>query len=57
MTQWREDKQNLNPPVPSGRRISQTSLNFSQKTAAELSGAAGELCCRSLHRSQISKDL
>jgi hypothetical protein len=27
------------------------------KKAAEFSGLAGQFCCHSLHRSQISKDL
>jgi hypothetical protein len=33
------------------------SLNSSLQEAAELSGAAGEFRCHSLHRSQISQDL
>src|SRR5271165_637671 len=33
------------------------SLNSSLQKAAELSGAAGEFRCYSLHRSQISQDL
>jgi hypothetical protein len=31
--------------------------NSSLQKAAEFSGVAGEFCCLSLHRSQISKDL
>jgi len=31
--------------------------NSSLQKAAELFGVAGEFCCLSLHRSQISKDL
>jgi hypothetical protein len=33
------------------------SQNFSLQKAAEFSSAAGEFCCLSLHRSQISQDL
>jgi hypothetical protein len=32
-------------------------LNSPFQKAAEFSGVAGELCCLSLQRSQISKDL
>jgi hypothetical protein len=31
--------------------------NSSLQKAVEFFGAAGEFCCHSLHRSQISKDL
>jgi hypothetical protein len=33
-----------------------TVANFTAKKAAEFSGIAGEFCCLSLHRSEISKD-
>jgi hypothetical protein len=37
--------------------LKQTVRNFLSKKAVEFSGVTGEFCCRSLHRSQISKDL
>jgi hypothetical protein len=40
-----------------GRSLGKLIKLFVQKTAAEFYGAAGEFCCHSLHRSQISKDL
>jgi len=36
--------------------LKQTVRNFLSKKAAEFSGAAGHLCCHSLHPSLISKD-
>jgi hypothetical protein len=35
----------------------QSVLNSSLQKAVEFFGAAGDLCCHSLHRSQISQDL